>query len=50
MKKRMIVGILWAAVLTISPAAPAAQIHDAVRAGDLARIKALVASDPKVVN
>jgi ankyrin repeat protein/L-ascorbate metabolism protein UlaG (beta-lactamase superfamily) len=28
----------------------AGEIHDAVRAGDLAKIKALVAKDPKVVN
>ncbi len=27
-----------------------AEIHDAVRAGDLAKIKALVAKDPRVVN
>jgi len=30
--------------------AVAGEIHDAVRAGDLAKVKALVAKDPKVVN
>jgi ankyrin repeat protein/L-ascorbate metabolism protein UlaG (beta-lactamase superfamily) len=50
MRKRMILSVLGAAVLGLSPAAPAAEIHDAVRAGDLSRIKAILAKDPKAVN
>ena len=38
-------GLLW-----FSRSAFPAEIHDAVRAGDLAKVKALAAKDPKVVN
>jgi ankyrin repeat protein/L-ascorbate metabolism protein UlaG (beta-lactamase superfamily) len=46
--RKTIVAILALAFVVIP--SRAAEIHDAVRAGDLAQIKALVAKDPKAVN
>ena len=45
---KMIVAIL--AFMFFIPFTRAGEIHDAVRAGDLAKVKALVAKDAKVVN
>jgi ankyrin repeat protein len=50
MIKRVLISALLAVVFGISAAAFASEIHEAVRAGDLAKIKALVVKDPKVVN
>jgi ankyrin repeat protein len=50
MKKHVLISALLAVVFGISQAAFAGEIHDAVRAGDLAKVKILVAKDPGVVN
>ncbi len=50
MKKQIMIGSRIAFFLWISAAALAGPIHDAVRAGDLAKVKALVAANPKIVN
>jgi len=50
MKKRIFTVAFLAILLGFSRPAPAAEIHDAVRAGDLAKVKALVANDSQVVN
>lgn len=46
--QKNIVAILALALVVLK--AQAGEIHDAVQAGDLAKIKALMAKDPKVVN
>ena len=50
MKKRVLISASVALLLGISQAVFAGEIHDAVRADDLAKVKALVAKDPQVVN
>jgi len=50
MTKRAAITVVIAMLAGLAPAAFAGPIHDAVRAGDLARVKALVAENPTVVN
>ena len=50
MTKRLAIAVLTTMLAGLALAAFAGPIHDAVRAGDLARVKALVAENPKVVN
>ncbi|NTV80359.1 MAG: hypothetical protein HGA24_02935 [Candidatus Aminicenantes bacterium] len=50
MKRFAVMVIILGGLLWLSQTAFPAEIHDAVRAGDLAKVKALVAKDPKVVN
>jgi len=50
MTKRVAITVLMAMLAGLALAAFAGPIHDAVRAGDLAKVKALVAANPKVVN
>jgi ankyrin repeat protein len=50
MKKFICISALSAILIVLPRPACGAEIHDAVRAGDLAKVKALVARDPKVVN
>ena len=49
MKKLIWLSTFFAVFLLVSQAALTAEIHDAVRAGDLAKVKELIAKDPKVV-
>jgi ankyrin repeat protein/L-ascorbate metabolism protein UlaG (beta-lactamase superfamily) len=50
MKKLIHICAFILALIGISRIASAGEIHEAVRAGDLVKVKAIVAKDPKVVN
>jgi len=50
LKKANFLGAVVLLVYLATPALPAAEIHEAVRAGDLAKVRALIENDPRVVN
>ena len=51
MMMRLLIGAVMAlAVLTWTEIAPAGEIHTAARAGDLAKVKALLEANPQCVN